>query len=533
MSRTPFLAAIAAMTIFAAPAFADEACPSVAAVDDFYSTGWGYSASNERYQPRTTIDKSNVDRLALKWAFKLDGNLSPHSQPVVTSDTVFIGSQGGTLYALDRETGCVRWSYEADNEARTAIIHGVLPPTSAGEDGETLLFFGTRTGRVHAVVAATGEPRWVTDVRDHSMAIVTGTPAFHDGKLYVPVSSDEVIMAILPWYGCCTFRGSVVALDAASGEMAWRSHVVREEPAETETHYLFVQEYGPSGAPIWSAPTIDAERGLIYVGTGENYSSPTSDMSDAIVAMDLETGAIKWSQQYLAGDAFNVACGLDWHPNCPKERGPDLDFGAPPILTKTRGGQPILLAGQKSGGVYGLNPDSGERIWERTFGSGGLLGGVHWGMAVNTHSGVVFAPINDMQLFYNKSDGPFAPGLNALDAATGEVLWSTSMDGICGERTPCHPGLSAAIVATADLVFAGGLDGFIRAFDAATGAIIWSVDTWGDYEAVNGGLASGGTIDVHGPMIAGDMMFVQSGYASQGLQGGNAFLAFALKESEE
>jgi len=193
----------------------------------------------------------------------------------------------------------------------------------------------------------------------------------------------------------------------------------------------------------------------------------------------------------------------------------------------------MIVAGQKSGGVYGLRPDNGERVWERFFGRGGLLGGVHWGMAVNPHTGLLFVPINDMQLFYKITEGPSKPALHALDIGTGEVRWSTPMEDTCGDRTPCNSGLSAAIAATSDLVFAGALDGYIRAYDQNTGAIVWSFDTWGNYETANGKQASGGTIDVHGPLIAGNMKFVQSGYGAQALQGGNALLAFELKESNQ
>ena len=524
------LAAAVILNIAISAAHASENCAPVAAVDGFHTQGWGFTKSNERYQAHTGIDKSNVDRLAVKWAFALDGGMSPHSYPVVSRDTVFIGTQSGMLHALDRETGCVRWSYDAGNAIRTGVIHGRLP---AEAGGETYLFFGTQNGRTHAVVAATGERGWVTNVGDHSMVQLTGTPAYHDGRLYVPVSSTELVMAIMPWYGCCTFRGQVVALDAANGKEIWRTYMVPDDPKVTGTHYWFVQKRGPSGAPIWSAPTIDPDRGLIYVGTGQNYSSPATGTSDAILAINMETGAIEWVQQYLAGDAFNVGCAADWHPNCPEEDGPDLDFGAPPVLTRSRGGQDILLAGQKSGGVYGLDPDTGARIWERQFGRGGLLGGVHWGMAVNPRAGLLFAPINDMQLFYQIREGVSKPALHALDIATGKLRWSVPMEGTCGDRAPCDSGLSAALAATPDLVFAGALDGYIRAHDAETGEIIWRFDTWGDYESTDGRPASGGTIDVHGPMIAGDMMFIQSGYGSQALKGGNAFLAFKVMEADE
>jgi polyvinyl alcohol dehydrogenase (cytochrome) len=529
MIRIIVLAALILLSIPTALAQADKDCASTAAVDQFYTEGWGFTVSNERFQSRSSIDSSNVENLDLKWAFLLDGDMSPHSYPVASEDTVFVGTQGGTLWAIDRDSGCVRWSYAAGNKIRTAVVPGKLP---AAAGGEAMLFFGTIDGHTHAVAAATGEVRWVKDIAEHSMTMQTGAPLYYDGRLFVPVSSTELIYAVMPWYGCCTFRGSLIALDAATGEIEWRTYTVTKEPEITGTHSIFVQKWGPSGAPVWSSPTIDAKHGHVLVGTGENYSSPASDMSDAIIAMDIETGSIRWAQQYLANDAFNVGCAIPGHPNCPEEFGPDLDFGAPPIVTRTQAGADVVLAGQKSGGIYAMTADTGERIWETSFGRGGLLGGIHWGMAVNPQLGLLFAPINDMQLFYHISEGESKPGLYALDIATGELRWNTPLEDTCGDRTPCNSGLSAAIAATSDLVFAGGLDGYLRAFDANTGSIVWQFDTFGEFPAVNAPMAQGGTIDVHGPMIAGDMVFIQSGYAAQSLQGGNALLAFALKESK-
>ena len=526
MTKMTCITAVLVLIIASSPAYANEDCAATAGVDDFYADGWGFNKKNERYQPRTSINKSNVGQLAVKWAFVLEDDMSPHSYPAVTEDTVFIGTQSGTLYALDRETGCTRWTYDAGNKIRTPVTHGILP------DGQAVLFFGTLNGHTHAVSAATGEARWVNNIAEHSMTMQTGATLYHDGQLFVPVSSTELIYAFLPWYGCCTFRGSLIAIDAASGEINWRTYMT-DEPEIQGTHSAFVQMWGPSGAPIWSAPTIDAERGLVLVGTGENYSSPASNMSDSIVAMDIKSGEVKWWQQYLAEDAFNVACAIPGHPNCPVEDGPDLDFGAPPLLTTTPDGDDIVFGGQKSGGVYALSPDTGERIWERSFGRGGLLGGIHWGMAVNPETGLLFVPINDMQLFYKISEGESKPGMYALDMATGELRWSTPMETSCEGRIQCNTGLSAAIAATPDLVFAPGLDGFIWAFDAENGEIVWQFDTVDQFAATNAEFATGGTIDVHGPMIAGDMMFILSGYGSQSLKGGNAFLAFALTEASE
>jgi len=538
MHRLICFAILAAFAAVTSPSFAQEdgppvgLCASDATSTDFYAAGWDYGTSNERFQSRTSINQGNVDQLAVKWAFRLEGGVSPHSHPLVSGDTVYIGTQAGQVHALDKETGCIRWTFQDPEmeEARTGIIVGTI--ASDDDDGEgdkATIFFGSTDGRMHALDAATGALIWVNYVGDHSMTMLTGTPTFHDGKIYVPISSTEVVYAMMPWYGCCSFRGNVVSLDAATGEILWRTHVIQEELVETGTHHLFVQTRGPSGAPIWSSPLVDPERGLIYVGTGENYSSPANGTSDSIIAMDMQTGEIRWVQQYLEGDAFNVACGMEDHGNCPEEDGPDFDFGAPPILTETIDGTPIMLAGQKSGGVYAMNPDTGERIWEEYIGRGGLIGGIHWGMAVNKKAGLLFVPVSDMLFPFNPAEGEPEPGLFALDIKTGKRLWQTNIEDACKGRDLCNIGLSAGIVATEDLVFAGGLDARIRAYDPMTGDVLWTFDTLRDYDAVNGGVTSGGTIDTHGPVVAGDMLFVQSGYAHQILHGGNVLVAFQLK----
>ena len=332
-------------------------------------------------------------------------------------------------------------------------------------------------------------------------------------------------------YECCTFRGSLVALDAAAGTTLWRTHTIAEAPAVTGRHYVVIEEWGPSGAPIWSAPTIDSATGLLYVGTGENYTAPASLTSDAIMALRSEDGKIVWAEQFTANDTFNMSCLVaPDHPSCPEEVGPDYDFGAPPILARTASGEHILLAGQKSGGVYAMKPDSGERIWERQLGRGGYLGGVHWGMAVNEALGLLYVPISDRPVGPAASDKPM-PGLHALEVETGVVRWSAINPNRCEGRKGCDSGTSAAIVATPDLVFAGSLDGQVSVYDARTGEVVWSYDTWRKFESADGEAAGGGSIDVHGPMVAGDMLLIQSGYGQHGQAGGNALLAFRLPRS--
>jgi polyvinyl alcohol dehydrogenase (cytochrome) len=446
----------------------------------------------------------------------------------VTDDTVFIGAESGNVYALDRATGCTRWVFEADGDIRTAIVHGAI---ETGGRTRTALFFGTFGARAYAVDAATGELIWQKQMDEHPFSVLTGTPIFHEGRLYVPVSAYEVIIAVAPFYGCCDFRGSVVAVDAATGEEIWRRYTI-DQPAEvTGTRWFLVEEKGPSGAPVWQAPAVDAERGLLYFATGENYSDPATDTSDSVFAVDLEDGSVRWHRQFTADDAWNSACGAGWlDANCPDADGPDYDFGAPPVLARTAYGREVLLAGQKSSMVYAMNPDNGELLWERRVGRGGKLGGIHWGMAVNEAEGLLYVPVSDRGTGGSHETHDPDPGLHALSINDGTVRWSVARGDNCADREGCFPGVSAAITATDDLVFAGTLDGRLQAFDGASGELLWSYDTWRSFDAVNGLETEGGPIDVHGPLVQGDMVFVTAGYATFGQKSGNAFLAFRLTD---
>ncbi len=506
------------------------ACPGAGSLEGLTSAGWGIDAQNRRYQPRAAINASNVADLELAWAFGLEDSKSPHSYPLVTDDTVFIGSESGNLHALDRESGCSRWVFSADGDIRTAIVHG-----NVEIDGEerTLLFFGTFGARAYAVDAATGKLVWEKLMDGHRFSTLTGTPVFQDGRLYVPVSAYEVIAAIAPVYGCCSFRGSVAALDAATGTEIWRRYTIEEEARVTDTRWLFIDEKGPSGAPVWQAPAIDRKRGLLYFATGENYSDPPTDTSDAVFAVNLEDGTVSWHHQFTEGDAWNAACGASWlDGNCPESDGPDYDFGAPPILATTPYGRDLLYAGQKSGMVYAMDPETGELVWEQRVGRGGKLGGIHWGMAVNEGLGLLYVPVSDRGgAGRHEGDRAAARGLHALSLQDGTLRWSTAEPGSCEGREGCFPGISAAILATEDLVIAGGLDGALNAYAADSGERLWSFDTWRTFTAVNELETEGGPLDVHGPLIVDDMLFITSGYQSFGQKGGNAFLAFRLPRS--
>ena len=498
------------------------------------ASGWGFDPSNTRFinDDIAKLAVEDIPKLKLKWAFGYPGANKARSQPAITEDTLYVGSSDGTIYALDRDTGCTRWEFEADWEVRSAISVAKIEGTTI-----TAVFFGDFRANAYALNAKDGALLWQYRVHDHVAATITGAPKFHNNKLYVPVSSFEVALPAVPVYPCCTFRGAVVALDALSGKELWRNFA-GPEPVKQGTNSVFVNRYGPSGAPIWNSPTIDEKRNVLYVGTGENYSSPASDASDAILAFDLDTGELKWKNQLLAGDAWNIACILPIGVNCPEgEKGVDLDIGASPILARVND-KDFILVGQKSGAVYALDPDNqGKTVWQEQVGRGGVLGGVHWGMALDSSAGdgQLYVPISDYDHHIPGLNSPDAqrvearqPSLSALDVATGRILWKKMMQPICGNSDECDPALSAAVSAIPGAVFAGGLDGFLRAFDSQSGDVIWQVDTAIEVEGVNGVKGNGGAIDADGAVIVDGSVYINSGYGLFGAKSGNLLLVYSV-----
>ena len=416
--------ALLALTLSATTLAQD--CPAQTSTSDYSHQSWGVDINSSRHQPNTSIDKDNVDKLELAWVFAFDGD-SPHSYPLVSKDAIFAGDTDGRVHALDRTSGCTRWVFQADNEIRSAIVPGNI----ATDQGEVpALFFGTSDGTVYAIHADNGELLWNIEADPHFIAMVTGTPLFHDNVLYVPVSSGEVIVAAVPFYGCCTFRGSMLALDASNGEFIWRRYTVEEEPQAQTDNWIFPDKKGPSGAPVWSAPSIDIERRHLLFGSGENYSDPPTDGSDAIFALHMSTGEVAWKRQFTAGDAWNAGCNPWFDSNCPEANGPDFDFGAPPIIVEA-GDQDIVLAGQKSANVFAMDADDGSVLWERNLGRGGMLGGIHWGIAAHIDAGLAFIPMNDR--ITGDSDLEPRRGVYALDIATGKTRWFTPNEGTCTE----------------------------------------------------------------------------------------------------
>jgi polyvinyl alcohol dehydrogenase (cytochrome) len=493
---------------------------------------WGIDYRNTRFQPAQSggLTLASARRLELRWAFAYPGAIQARSQPTVAGGSVFVGSQSGRVYALDARTGCVRWTFRASAEVRTPIV---ISAWRAGDrSARPRAYFGDILARAYALDARSGELLWMRKVDDHAGATITGAPVPVGDVVYVPVSSLEVAMAADPAYACCTFRGSLVALDAATGALRWKRYTIASEARPAGRTRAGTPILAPSGAPIWNSPTVDQRRRLLYAGTGENYASPAGDTSDAIIAFRMDDGAIRWITQATRGDAWNVGCLSELAPdpaNCPEENGPDFDFAAPPILVALSDGSEVLVAGQKSGEVLALDPENGAIRWRRRVGRGGVQGGTHFGMAAEGTR--VYVPINDMRYPEDTTRYRFStpprPGLYALDAASGRELWARPADDVCppAERH-CDPGISAAITAIPGGVIAGHLDGRLRIYAAADGEVVWEFATAREFETVSGARARGGSMSGGGPAVAAGMLYVNSGYGIYEHMPGNVLLAF-------
>jgi polyvinyl alcohol dehydrogenase (cytochrome) len=459
--------------------------------------GWGRDPINSRYQPKPGFAAADIPRLKVKWAFAYPG--TKNTEPLIFGDRVYVASLGGKLYSLDAGSGCVHWRYDFRGGARASMT--VAP--FAGAPSKYALYVGDDRMFVRALDAGSGKELWTARVDDHRVGRITGSPALHDGVLYVPLSASEESQGNVGAYGCCTFIGTVVALDARTGKTLWKQAILPGKPQPTRKNPAGTQMYGPAGGAIWSAPTIDAKRGQLFVATGDSYTEVEHPTSDAVLAMDLKSGKIRWANQVLANDNF-----MSGTINGPLgQRGPDYDFGSSPMLV-TVGGRELVITGNKSSIVYAMDPATGKTVWQTPkLGSGGAGGGVEWGTAFDGK--LVFAALAD-----NPARG--RPGLAALDAASGKLLWQVDAPKGLPCNVPsgrCSPAYSQAVTAIPGAVFAGGQDGRLRAYAAADGKLLWEVDTTAPRDTVNGVKgAPGGYLDMGGPTIAGGMLFVHSGY---------------------
>jgi polyvinyl alcohol dehydrogenase (cytochrome) len=511
-------------------AFCKERAAPWRSTAKYFWNGWSPTPDNARFQSadQAGLSVSQVRKLKLKWAFGLDGDISAYSQPTVVGGNVFTGSAAGVVYALEAATGCIEWTYQAGAPVREAVATAAL-------DNRHAVLFGDLTGTFYALEAETGRLLWKKRVEEHEAALLTGSPTVYQGNVYIGVASWEETRALNPAYACCSFRGSVVALRVRDGEQVWKTYTIDGTPHPTGKTPTGTLRQGPSGAGVWSAPTIDPKRKMLYVTTGDNYSAPATTTSDAILGLDLATGRMLWSRQVTPGDVFNSGCIAEViGPNCPAEggRGPDYDFGSSAILVKTGEGHDLLIAGQKSGMVYALDPDrKGEIAWTQRVAKGGTIGGVQWGMASDGQ--YVYAAASDAHFFTKDQARVLAPeqggGLTALRIGEGTKAWYVAPQP-CGSRPGCSPAQSAALTAIPGIVFSGSMDGHMRAFASEDGQVVWDFDTRREFATVNGVAAKGGAIDGPGPVVVDGMLFMNSGYGRFGGAPGNVLLAFAPEE---
>ena len=460
--------------------------------------GWGRDLENSRYQPKPGFTAAEIPRLKVKWAFAYPG--TKNTEPLVFGDRLFVASLGGKVYSLDAQTGCVHWRIDYRGGGRASMTVGKLASAPSGY----ALYFGDDRMFVHAFDAGSGKLLWAIRIGDHRVGRITGSPALYNGVLYVPLSASEESQGNVGAYGCCTFIGTVVAVNAITGKLVWVRSILDEAPHPTRLNAAGTQMYGPAGGAIWSAPTIDQKRGLLYVATGDSYTEVDHPTSDAIVAMDLKTGRVRWVNQVLARDNY-----MSGTVNGPLgERGPDYDFGASPALVTLPGGRDLLITGNKSSIVFAMDPATGRTVWQTPkLGSGGASGGVEWGQA--TDGRILYAPLAD------RPDRG-RPGLVALSVTDGKPLWRVDAPRISVCNVPsgrCSPAFSQAATAVPGAVFAGSQDGHLRVYAAADGRLLLDYDTTTPVATVNGYQAApGGSLDMGGPTIAGGRVFVHSGY---------------------
>lgn len=492
------------------------------------NNGFGFNLSNTRNQP-SPINSGNISNLDLAFTVNAEDAKERRGAPAVTEQTIYYHTPN-SVDAVDRESGCIYWSYDAPDRVRSASVTLVDEPTL----GKRMVVVGTWTGLVIALNAKTGAEIWQVDAKEFDTNMITGGIQYHDGRLYVPMATKSVILAVLQ-ISCCQSHGSLVTLDSANGNEIWRFH------GTEEASRVNINRMAPNGVSIWSTPLLDLARNQVIVGTAQNLTQPTTDMENSVVAINMDDGSVNWVFQATTNDAYNATCDVDGEPinQCD---GPDLDWDViTAILTKNSQGRDIIIAGDKKGSVYQLDPGTGTLNWETRLGAGGKLGGIHWGMAVDdtqiyasiadvtaAKSSVIDSALGTDLVGWSSLDVPMIqvpnamPGIYALNKDTGTVNWEIHDTHFYG-NTMVDSIYSAALSVTNDVLFAASLDGVVKAFRTSNGDPLWRYDTAISIDDVQGRAGNGGTIEGPGPVIAGDNVLVNSGYNTFG--GTNEFQA--------
>jgi len=485
-------------------------------------TGWGNGPQNLRFQPgaQAKLTPKELPQLELKWAFGYANVSSALSQPIVVGGRLFAPSENGHVYALNARTGCRYWTYKAQAGVLTAMTTGAY--RDAAGDTALALFFGDQKANAYAVDAQTGREIWVRKVDTHPLAAITGALAFEGSHVFVSVRGSKE--AGSAGHSCCTFRGSVSALDANTGAVLWKTYTVDESSPRAPSQ-KGTPAFGPAGGGISSTPTVDSKRRLVYVATGNSYADPVQLTTDAVLALDVNTGEVKWSQQLTAAEAPAPDCqpGKDDKTPCPKTPPVDFALSAPPALVSVND-RDLLVLPQQSGMLWALDPEkSGAVVWQYRIGQGGSLGS-QWGVAVeNDH---VYLGVADLET-------PTPGGMHAVNLADGKLLWDQpAPTKLCGIEPGCSAGQGGPLTAIPGAVLNGGLDGGLRAYSTEDGTILWTFDTNKDFATVNGVKAHGGSMDSAGAIVVDGMVYVSSGSGQVGRQG-NVLLALGLPEGKQ
>lgn len=476
------------------------------------------------------LKASDLKNLEIAWAIGFPGQGSGTGAAIV-GDTMFI-TGGGFLAALDTASGCAKWSVKASS--RNTPAFGEL-------DGRKVV--AVSIGRdVLVVDAKTGDKVWQSNGQpDSNPGSIRGGVVLYKDKVIVPISASGVGAGGRATFECCVGHGAVVALSAKDGGKLWEYHTMPNADYTGKVSSTGVKQRGPSGAPIWSIPLIDEKRNRVIVTTGENTSHPGTDTSDAVIALDLETGKEAWKFQAMQLDVWNMACSANKQtsgPNCPWNIaddpgiGRDFDFGAGALLAKGASGRDVVLAGQKSGDTWALDAETGKKLWNVRFGGGTALGGVHWG--ITTDGQRLFATINDPVIAGAQTP---KPGVFAVDIKSGKQVWGYDAKPNCdGERgkavANCTTkyGFSAAPLTVDGAVIAATLGGEVMIFDGKTGKVLNTLDTIGAKKTINDVDAKGGSIDSHAISAGAGMIFINSGYGGFNQTPGNVLIAYRAKK---
>ena len=448
------------------------------------------------------ISPASVGRLAPRWTLTTAGAIS--TTPTVDDGAVYVPDYGGKLWAVAAGSGRVLWSQ--DISSYTGVPGDLSRTSPAVYRDELVLGDGwilspnTTGAKVFAVDRHTGGLLWSTQVDTDPASMITGSPVIYDGVAYIGISSKgEGTTAD-------SFRGAVIALDAATGKLLWKTYMVPSNNGNSDSNKPGYY----SGNAVWeSSFAVDPPRGLLYVDTGNNYSVPAGvctapqqtgctppaadDYLDSILALKLGDGSVVWADHTLNGDLWTL----------PQPTGPDFDFGAGPNLFTTvnpvtHRPEQLLGAGQKSGVYWAVDPATGKVVWQTRVGPAGNggLGGIEYGTATDGRR--IYAAEGDTaKIPYTLGgSGPYAGqtvtggSWAALDPATGKILW----------QTPDPQGaFDISFVSTANGVVYGGslatTGTNMYALDAATGKILWSF--------ASGGSVTGGAAIVDGSVYWG------------------------------